>query len=314
MLLAQAGPPEGVSLIDTLARTPLSKVFLFVLVCTVIRLVIAPKIFNTAPHQRTGGFKGLKFLNETLDAIVYAGVVVFMVIRPFGIQAFQIPSESMVDTLLVNDFIVANKAVYRYTQPKAGDIVVFRPPIYACQANQIDSDGQPKVDFIKRCIGTPGQTIEIRGGVLYRDGVEVKEAYRKGQNTSDWKLVHYEGAFQKWKGRYIPVSLNGNGQPNFNVGVSKEFSIGAAENPHDAGFPYPQGWKYLQDLTEDEIALMKELEEAPPAKIPPGHFLMMGDNREFSFDGRAWGLVPEEDIVGRAEFIWLPINRWRATR
>lgn len=60
--------------------------------------------------------------------------------------------------------------------------------------------------------------------------------------------------------------------------------------------------------------LQKQLMQQPPQPVPPGYFLMMGDNRNQSFDGRGWGLVPRASIIGRAEFIWMPMSRWRVTR
>ena len=316
-LLAQMQQPGGIeTFIDNLARTPLSKVLFFVGVCTCLRLAFFPFLTKTAPHQRHGLYTFARIFNEFLDAIIYAGVVVFLVIRPFGIQAFRIPSGSMLDTLLINDFIVANKAVYRYSSPKHKDIVVFRPPARACTDDQIDSDGQPKVDFIKRCIGTPGDLIEIKAGTLYRNGRPANEPYRKGSNATDWKLVRYEGGYQAWKGQYIPCVTDFDGQPNFQVdGIAKPFAIGNVKDGiHDAGQPWVHMWKTFGELSDEERARIDELSRAPAAKIPAGWYLMMGDNREGSFDGRGWGLVPERDIIGRSEFIWLPFNRWSRTR
>lgn len=316
-LLAQASPSRWEVVIDNLARTPLSQVVWFVAICTVLRLGLHPLIVRTDPHRRRFGFALARFLNEALDAIVYAAVVVFLVIRPFGIQAFRIPSESMLDTLLVNDFIVANKAVYRYTDPKAGDIVVFRPPVRACKPEQIDPDGQPSVDFIKRCIGVPGDVIEIRAGTLYRNGKPVTEPYRKTPNDYDFKIVRYEGERADWKGDYIPVMFGFSGLPNYQVnGLAKEFAVGAGVDEHAmfANEPYATRWKTESELTPEDRRTITELSNLPPAPIPPGHYLMMGDNRGGSFDGRGWGLVRREDIIGRSEFIWLPIGRWGSTR
>jgi signal peptidase I len=58
---------------------------------------------------------------------------------------------------------------------------------------------------------------------------------------------------------------------------------------------------------------MKAIAE-PAEPLPPGYYLMMGDNRNDSFDGRGWGMVPRASIIGRSEFIWLPISRIRITR
>jgi signal peptidase I len=288
--LAQAQPQGTREFIDALARTPISKVLIFVAICTLVRVAIFPLLQRVPAHQRGGGYTLLKFLNEAIDSVVYAGVFVFMLIRPYCIQAFIIPSGSMVDTLLVNDFIVANKAVYRYSEPKQDDIVVFRPPVEATTPDQIDEKGEVKVDFIKRLIGVPGDVIEIKDNVLYRNGVLVKEPYvdytamdhltvvkpSEIEFNNDFKLVKHKG--QVW-----PLNL-----------------------VNDSNMSAP---KYHASDVE-----LQELIDSKPIPVPKGYFLMMGDNRNGSFDGRAWGLVPRDSIIGRAEFIWLPIKRWRQLR
>src|SRR5580658_5543171 len=122
-LLAQEQEASGGyrQTVDTLARTPLSQIFIVVAVLTVVRLALVPYLRNVPRHKRFFGYASGRFLNEVLDAVIYAGVFVFMIIRPFAIQAFLIPSGSMWPTLYVNDFIVANKAIYRYSDPKDGD-------------------------------------------------------------------------------------------------------------------------------------------------------------------------------------------------
>ncbi len=85
-------------------------------------------------------------------------------------------------TLYVNDYIVANKSVYRYSDPTFGDIVVFRPPPEAADPEQLDEQGNVKVDFIKRCVGVPGDLIEIREGQMFRNGQPVEEWYKHLSN------------------------------------------------------------------------------------------------------------------------------------
>lgn len=267
-------PIVSMGLIDKIARTPLSQIVIFVAVCTVIRLALVPKLFNTPKHLRSGAYTAAHIGNEICDALIYAGVFVFLIIRPFGVQTFFIPSESMLDTLKVKDYIVANKLIYRYTEPKVGDIVVFRPPVEALKP------GQGETDFIKRCIGVPGQTIEVKAGKVYRDGVPVDEPYLREAPYWDYKMVEVDGV-------YWPVSS-------------------------EAGFYSPRFVVPKFQVTDP--TMQDKLMDAPAAKIPPGYFLMMGDNRNFSSDGRAWGLVPRRQIIGRSEFIWLPISRWRSTR
>ena len=94
-----------------------------------------------------------------------------MLVRPFGIQTFYIPSGSMIDTLMINDYIVANKLAFRLGKPNHGDIVVFKPPRRAL------NPGQGETDFIKRLIGIPGDVIEWNDKKLYRNEKYVPEPY-----------------------------------------------------------------------------------------------------------------------------------------
>lgn len=337
-LLAQHdGGPGGLQqTIDTLARTPLSQIVIFVGICTIVRMALYGYLKNTLPHKRHGVFRLGKFFNEAMDAVVYAGVFVFMLIRPFAVQAFLIPSGSMLQTLYVNDFIVANKAIYRYSEPKIGDIVVFKPPLRALQTTQTD------VDYIKRCIGLPGDVVEVRQGKLWRNGKPVDEPYLSrsvdtipGVPTSangtaketgvdvlmdlDWKLIRYEGkAKPELAGQYIPVQINRHTDvgPKVNyghTGICKVFAVGVGPDT-DPTQSWATDWIPADSLPAKEWDYARELEAAPPAAIPKGFVLMLGDNRNNSYDGRAWGLVPREDVIGRSEVIWLPISRWRVTR
>ena len=108
---------------------------------------------------------------------LFVALILAMVIRTFVVQAFKIPSESMVKTLLVGDHLLASKFsygikipfthsyVYKGSDPVKGDIIIFEYP------------NDPSVDYIKRIIGTPGDTIEVRNKQLFRNGEPVKEGY-----------------------------------------------------------------------------------------------------------------------------------------
>jgi signal peptidase I len=338
-LLAQHDPGNGglQQTIDTLARTPLSKIVILVAICSILRIILFGYLKKVLPHQRHGAYPVAKFFNEGLDAIVYAAVFVFMLIRPFAVQAFLIPSGSMEQTLYVNDFIVANKAIYRYTEPKVGDIIVFKPPRQALDDTQTD------VDFIKRCQGVPGDIVEIREGILYRNGKPIDEPYlssspeknpgdqasANGNATAlgtkvrmgwDWKLVHYIGRARKdLYNQYVPVQINQHpvpGEPrvNYQAPISWLYAVGNAPDKIPPSASPAHDWKQVYQFTDEDRLYAKELEDAPPAAVPKGFVLMMGDNREYSYDGRCWGLVPREDVIGRSEFIWLPLGRWRITR
>jgi signal peptidase I len=302
-LFTQMGASEGGAreLIDDLARTPLSEVVLFVAICTVVRLAVYPVLRKTPVHRRGAGFGLARFVNEALDAIIYAAVFVFMLIRPFVVQAFLIPTGSMVETLLVNDFIVANKAIYRYSDPQFQDIVVFRPPTRAARPNQIGPDGEVKVDFIKRCLGVPGDVIEIRDNQLYRNGEPVEEPYRKFTRT--WDEVRFT--------RLTTEEMRMQARVDFKL---VEFENNVIPLNIEGDYVNASGMIVAPDFIVTDMSLMQRLRELPPAPIPQGYYLMIGDNRNNSFDSRGWGMVHRDQIIGRSEVIWWPASRWGRTQ
>ncbi len=301
LLLAQQTIPqqEGVlGIIDKVARTQLSVVVMFMAVCTVIRLAAHFILLKPVPvYLRGGGHRLGTIINEITDAIIYAGIFVFLVIRPFVIQTFVIPSGSMVKTLLVHDYIVANKMIYRYSEPQHGDIIVFKPP----QAAVGDGD-RDATDFIKRLIGMPGDTIEVKNNILYRNGQKVEEPYKFFSRSLDSKGATFE--------ELTPEGIDAVMWPDFKLVEynGKPFPVNVSGMMvNDKGMFAPQ----YQATSLDEAAKLRSL---PPMKIPPGYYFMMGDNRFGSLDSRFWGLIQRDDIIGRAECIWFPFNRWRFVR
>lgn len=290
-LLAQTEPQGIRGTIDQLARTPISLIVYICAIATAIRLVIYWYMRDVPSHQRGLGYMVAKYGGEAMDALVYALIFVFLLIRPFGVQAFTIPSASMYPTLKINDFIIANKAIYRYSEPKVDDIIVFKPPAKAILEYQKGQD----IDYIKRVQGVPGDVVEIRGNVLYRNGRKVAQPYvhftRQISQTEysdvpigsmpsmDFKLVKHNGSY--WPVVYNSQSVNFGSAPIYQV----------------------------RDPAEEE-----DLRNDPPVAVPPGFLLVMGDNRNYSYDGRYWGLFERSRVIGRAEFIWLPPSRWGLTR
>lgn len=118
------------------------------------------------------------FLKEWVEPILLA-VILALVIRTFFFQAFKIPTGSMRPTLIESDRVLVNKILYRFQEPKRGDIIVFRYPV----------DG--KRDFIKRLVGLPGETIEIRQGKIFANGVELPQESILNKfyyyNREDWQ-------------------------------------------------------------------------------------------------------------------------------
>ena len=158
--------------------------------------------------------------------------VIFVVFtRAFSFQQSKIPSGSMMDTLLIGDYIMVNRFVFSPAETswektllpvrdvKRGDIIVFKFP------------SEPETDYIKRVIGLPGDTVEVRSGYAFVNGQRIDEPYVLA------------------------------------------------------------GYRNRKD-------------DAPPTRVPPGNYFVMGDHRDRSSDSRVWGFVPRELIKGRALLIW----------
>ena len=175
-------------------------------------------------------------LRDWTEALIVAAVLA-LIIRTFIVQAFKIPSGSMEDTLLIGDHLLVNKFIYgmqipgvdgrflSIRDPERGDIVVFEFP---------EDRGQSfwkKRDFIKRVIGLPGDTVEIRD----------KKVFVNGQPLVTPEAVYKEG------------TIIAGGRDNL-----------------------------------------------PPVKVPAGHYFVMGDNRDRSYDSRFWGFVSNAEIKGLA--------------
>ena len=141
---------------------------------------------------------------EFLIILIVSFVLVFGFVRPFIVEAFWIPSASMVPTLKYGDRVLVNKFIYRFTEPERGDVVVFKsveggrlPP----EENPIERiidffrndgpDRPPRQDLIKRVVGVPGDKISVRGGRLLVNGEPQREPYvnKKSPDTSFYALT-----------------------------------------------------------------------------------------------------------------------------
>jgi len=117
-------------------------------------------------------------VKEYLDAFIVAGLVALFLIT-FVVRTFFIPSGSMEPTLQIHDVLLVNEFEYRIGKPHDGDIVVFPPPI------------QTTNDFIKRLIGSPGETLRVQNGVVYRNGVALKEPYTAQKPAYKLEIKNY---------------------------------------------------------------------------------------------------------------------------
>jgi signal peptidase I len=223
---------------------------------------------QTGTKRKEGG------IAETVRVIIHA-LIIALVIRTFLFQPFNIPSGSMIPTLLIGDYLFVSKYSYGYTHyslpfspalfsgriigmpVNRGDIVVFRPP------------GDQDTDFIKRVVGLPGDRLQVIHGVLNINGVPVKREPVTGKCST-------EDDFE------APVRCYRETLPNHVSYIIHSFSDeGLAENT-------------------DVFA------------VPSGHYFMMGDNRDNSSDSRiphgVVGYVPYENIIGKAQIIFFSIK------
>jgi len=210
-------------------------------------------------------------LVETIRTIVYA-VLIALVVRTVAYEPFNIPSGSMIPTLLVGDYLFVSKFSYGYSRyslpfglplfsgrifaeaPKRGDVAVFKLPT------------DNSTDYIKRVIGLPGDRIQMIDGVLHINGKAVERT-----RIDDYVMQSHFGTVQRVP-QYIETLPNGR-------------SYRIIETDHNMG----------------------ALDNTPEYLVPDGHYFMMGDNRDNSLDSRALdhvGYVPFENYIGPAEFLF----------
>lgn len=214
------------------------------------------------------------WFGETSRTIIYA-ILIAVVIRTFAYEPFKIPSESMLPTLKIGDYLFVSKFSYGYSRhsfpfslgpfsgripegaPTRGDVAVFKKPI-----------GEA-VDYIKRIVGLPGDRIQVKGGALYINDVAITRE----------KIADYEDV-DKY-GNHRRITQYRETMPN-----------GASYMTLD----------YRTNSYADNTGVYT---------VPPGHYFAMGDNRDNSQDSRFLndvGFIPAENFVGRAEIIFVSLN------
>jgi len=216
---------------------------------------------------------------KIIENVTSLGVALLFVlmIRSSVIEAFKIPSGSMIPTLLVGDHIFVNKFAYGFIlpftdwilndpvylikreQPKRGDIIVFKYP------------RDESIYYIKRVIGTPGDIIEMRNKTLYINGEEMKHTPSEQSKVDEVEKVLENTNYYQNSTKLFTEDL----------GVKKTTVMIDPENGLS---------DYFEKIT-----------------VPPDHFFVMGDNRDASNDSRFWGFVPMKNVRGKALVIWLSL-------
>ncbi len=206
-------------------------------------------------------------------------ILVVFLLRSFLIEPYQIPSSSMRPGLVVGDFIVVNKFAYGLRvpvlnnvfipvgKPQHGDVMVFNYP------------ENPAVNYIKRTIGVPGDTVEYRNKHLTINGQPVP--------TQDAGTLDYvEDGVQLVRNKQF---LEKQGEHVYNT-------LEAIENPPYVMLSEVRDFPYRENCRYDD--------EGFTCKVPDGYYFMMGDNRDHSADSRYWGFVPDKYVVGKAFLVW----------
>ena len=231
-------------------------------------------------------------------------LAIVLVVRSFLIEPFNIPSSSMVPTLYTGDFIAVNKYAYGIRlplvntkvldlgAPQHGDVVVFRFPL------------NPKQYYIKRVIGVGGDTVSFNNGQLSVNGKAIAttpanftpdpkmtaQLYPPGK-TETGEVVTAEQAAQlgnqeELSAKYVQESPSSNHQ-------------------HLVRYLGDKNWfQYASFLQQASPQLMASQGQQWQLTVPKGHYFVMGDNRDRSADGRFWGFVPDENLAGKAVYVW----------
>ncbi|MDB6372689.1 signal peptidase I [Photorhabdus bodei] len=270
-------------------------------------------------QELTEGTMDQEHLAETINkptwvdtcSSIFPVLAVVLILRSFVYEPFQIPSGSMMPTLLIGDFILVEKYSYglkdpitqttliKTGEPKRGDVAVFKYPL------------DPSFDYIKRVVGLPGDKI------IYDPAKKELRIFSNCSKTGNCQgelPVSYGSLFpSEWTMQQYGVDSKGESLRK--VGV---FQIPVEETLPPYSMRQGERIENLDAVTHHILEIPGVL-SVPNFRqpglpegmwiVPEGHYFMMGDNRDNSADSRAWGFVPEKNLVGRASAIWMSFEK-----
>lgn len=258
---------------------------------------------------------------EWFNTIFYGGLIA-IIFRSLLLEPFNIPSGSMIPSLHVGDHIFVQKWKYGYSrysfpfgswnmwdgrffarhEPSVGDIIVFRKP-------------GDNVEYVKRLIGTPGDTIQMRDGRLYINGKMVERKnprpYIIANLPRSMRSVGYYHDNMSIKGNKIWID---NKPATFNYTIEYKSDYVCAHAAYECGvFNATEYTEVLPNGVEHSIIEMSDngpLDNTELFTVPEKHFFFMGDNRDNSADSRtsAVSYVPRDNVLGNVWFIWYSHN------
>ncbi|MDN3920924.1 signal peptidase I [Roseateles violae] len=199
-------------------------------------------------------------------------------LRSFLVEPFKIPSGSMVPTLLVGDLILVNKFHYGVRLPVLNKKIIENNPVQRGDVMVFRYPQNPSQDYIKRVAGIPGDEVTYANQRLYING-QLAAVQPQG-NYYDEDAMSYRPRF-----------LEKLGEKEHQILVNPQINPLAPQFFHPDEFPFKENCRYNVDGLS--------------CKVPAGHYFMLGDNRDNSRDSRFWGFVPDENIVGKAFFVWM---------
>ncbi len=196
-------------------------------------------------------------------------ILVIMIFRSIIVEPYRIPSGSMIPTLMIGDFILVNKFSYGLKLPFSD---MFSDPIYLLGKSQpkrgdiivFKFPSDPKVNYIKRVMAVPGDTFEIRDKIVYINNKALPMEEINGKDFINQM------------------------EPELRENNWKFYKTQTGEHQH-----------FVQVCPDNYFKT-----DYDKIIIPPGQFFVVGDNRDYSYDSRFWGFVPEQNIKGQAFFIW----------